>query len=246
MRRQLLTAALLLALPWPDAHAQYAHMAWDNCTAEGGSQLRTFACNTNTGSHTLVVSFEWPLPEASLLGIDLDLHVLGMEYICVHCPLYPLPSYWLPCRSSAISVVTDFTGPPFSTSAACIDIFQARAASGWTYIAPTVGDPGRARIRAVAGLLADQQATLTPGVEYYAYQIRFTNEKTVGEGACSGCCTAVTVALSTLRVIYQEGSGDPTSVNLFGTEYPRWQGSNSICVTSTTSQNWGRVKALYR
>ena len=119
MRRLLFAVTLPFWLSPQTVCAQNAHLAWDNCPAEGGTQSRVSPCDTNSGSHTLVVSFTWNSDDATLTGMDLDLELYARDDACGSpcnrgCPINPLPNYWLSCRSSAISVSTDFTGPPFS------------------------------------------------------------------------------------------------------------------------------------
>ena len=67
MRRLLLVPFLLGLLPSATAAAGWVNLSWDDCGSHGAS-MRTFACNTNGGSHTLVGSFVAPSGIDSLNG----------------------------------------------------------------------------------------------------------------------------------------------------------------------------------
>lgn len=66
----LLVAFGLTSLFGPFAMTAETRLAWDNCVAGGGTQLRTFACNTNVGDHTLVASVIAPAGITSWDGFE--------------------------------------------------------------------------------------------------------------------------------------------------------------------------------
>jgi len=74
----LLALGVLVFTP---AHAQppiepgNVQLRWDACYADGGSDFKTFACNTNSGSEVLVVTATPGVDLPQLNGMQADLHV---------------------------------------------------------------------------------------------------------------------------------------------------------------------------
>lgn len=95
----LFACASLLAAPALAADSLY--LSWSRCHGEGlGTELRTFACDTNAGSEEIVCSFKLETPIAQVSGNEIVLELLSMDD--------PLPAWWDlkdpgACRQSSLS-----------------------------------------------------------------------------------------------------------------------------------------------
>jgi hypothetical protein len=228
----------------PPASADEAHLAWGECAAEGGLPETTFACNTNTGTHTLVASFvldeTLAVPGTWSLIANLDLGTIGTATT--------LPDWWRVsadgCRPGAFSVSYDFLSDP---QTACFDPYlgQALASPSVFQIITTPDLPphgsstyGRYSVR--ADVLAP--ATFEAGVEYSAFRVTVLHSRTVGPDACTGCCDLVTLAV-TLMVLGSETSGR----QFLNQPAVSWQGEGAGCgPTASRPRSWGQIRSLYR
>ena len=208
--------ALLLASP---ALAAGVDIGWDNCLGEAGSaSLKTFACNTNTGTESLWISFEVPVSTSGgLLEVAIEYRTRSAA---------PLPVWWdyqgtIGCRSNQLFVDKN---PPQST-ATC-----AQASTGvfvldhtdYQYPTPDVG-----RIVIVGGsnsLIANQR--------YLACRFLLTHVKTFG---CAGCDMPVSITV-TAHV------GGVFLTNPINNNTAYWQS----LPTATRTSTWSALKQLYR
>ena len=93
-RLALLYACALLALVTDVASAAGVSLAWNNCLGGGGVTNRTFACNTNSGSRSLYVSFVPPADITRIVGIE--------AVIDIEAGASTLPDWW-PSRPGAVA-----------------------------------------------------------------------------------------------------------------------------------------------
>ena len=170
-------------------------LAWNGCEANGGTQTRTFACNTNAGSaDVLEASFIAPAGVDNATGFEAEIEIVGDEF-------EDLASWWrldpgTGCRSTSLS--TDLvTLTPLSCE-------QAGAGMGWVggarMYGPIAGKlPNRGRIR-ILGAVAPPNFTLVAGTEYTLFNLRVNHSRTVGTGSCSGCGDNVAFLFRWLRI----------------------------------------------
>ena len=168
-------------------------LAWDDCRGGAGSTTKSFACNTNSGTRTLVASIRAPAGVNSLIGFDAELEVVGNLGVA-------LPQWWrfespTGCRSGALS----FSG---TGSFGCPDVGESSLCPGVDYPAPG-GPPNEERIRLTA---ATSTTALTSGQEYVLIAVGINSSKTTGTGACADCNQPVAVVLQSVRL---RQSADP-------------------------------------
>lgn len=242
MKRVVVACAAVLALVLPRAAIAQseAHLSWDSCFADQWVENKSFACNTNSGTHVLVGSYIAPAGVEQLTGNEVILDIRTENSI---------PDWWRlkttgSCRQTALSI--NFV--PAAEVSNCRDPWAGGAAGGFgQYYVGFNGSPNRARITAAIGVYPEFIAPLEAGVEYFAFNLVFSNIHTVGTGACDGCTMPALLGLSSIKLIQPPGMGD---FNVYGHIYPgttgtvRWQGGFSLYdpVRNTT---WGGVKALY-
>jgi hypothetical protein len=238
-RKLLLSAVTLIALAG-NVHAQSGvNLSWDDC-GTSGAMLRTFACNTNAGSNTLVASFvSQPMPEVVALTAIIDL--CSMDLV--------LPAWWQmkmagSCRPNAISSSFDFMSGPTS----CVDFWQGLGTGGLNYTYGSNWGFNGARILVVGALPPDSPRQVEENVEYYACKVILQNHATVGTGACARCEAHVCIILNAVE-LYPPSPG--SRINISGPisrDYVHWQGAVSLCpfVVDTKPTTWGSVKSMYR
>lgn len=208
-------ALLALVLCDNASHAAGTNLRWDRCYGDGGVVNKDFACNTNAGGSTMVGSFELgaDFPQASGIEFTVDLTAASPS----------LPAWWQfknvgTCRSTALSV--NFV--PNAQDVVCADWSLGMAAGGIG--AYTVGSLG-ANTATILGAIAVPPTALSDlfaGVEYFAFNLRVANTKTVGTGACSGCQTPVCVAIRRIKLTTQ------TSTSVILTDMAHAPNSNYV------------------
>ena len=252
MKRLLLSAsALLVAITVSSvAHAAGINLAWTDCKGDGGASNRAFACNVNTGTNTIVVSFVAPAGVTGMSGNELVIDVITTTS--------PLPAWWQfknasTCRQNALS--TNFVAP--GTLVNCVDAWNGQAAGGigaYTQVAPGGGWSIPGAVQAQHARMVIAIATPAPGpidadVEYFSGNVLINNSKTVGTGACAGCTDPVCIVLNSLKITQGVGVGDftlstPVSAN---SNMVTFQGSGADCnAVPVRNATWGAVKSLYR
>ena len=253
MKKVLLFSGALLALTASMALAGSVNFAWTGCPADGGSSSRTFACNTNTGSHVAIGSFTVNNVLADFVGVEVVVDLQSTSGT--------LPAWWTffnpppvaNCRGSALAATFDFS----VLAGGCADPFGQPGQGGLAAYC-VVGancvdapaDANRARIKA-AGAVADP-VQINPGIEYYGVRLAITNAKTVGTGACAGCNEGVCLVLNSIKAAGLSGTVEMNTSDAPGSSsYITWQNGGSIpggCPGNVPSKNqtWGQVKSLYR
>ena len=258
MRRTLLTLLFTLALATDAIAAQGVNLRWNACLGDGGTLNRDFACNTNTGSEVLAVSFVLDSSFASVTGIRFELDFSTPS---------GLPGAWWQfkntdaCRRTAL--VAAFAPP--AGSATCVDPWLGLASGNISGYAIS-GSLDRMRLTCIGAVSVSQALTLEPGIEYGALRLTVSHANTVGAGSCAGCSTPACMGIRQVRINRPVGMGDP----ILATECePRssvasWQGSPVVsdyvnggdrtdfraiaCQSTSRSRNrtWGTLKSLYR
>lgn len=264
MRRTLLAALALCCLATTAQAAQGVNLRWDACLADGGVLNKDFACDTNTGSEQLYVSFELDSTVGSADGIEL--------VMMIRTPTV-LPAAWwqfkfaLACRQTALQASTI----PLQTGGACVDLWQGMAPGGlrqygqfFTY------DNNQYRLEAIFAVYPASFVTMEPGTEYFAMRFAIAHAKTVGAGACAGCLDPVCMGIESLTIVRPPGypdiriatetqqlssaaswQGSPVRSDFV--HYEPYQGGTFgdyrviSCQTTSRSQNrtWGSIKSLY-
>ena len=241
MNRSIPLFTLLLCLVALPARAQSGiNLSWNDC-GTFGTFLRTFACNTNSGQHTMVASF--------IAGQDMN-QLVGIAGVIDLCSMTPvLPAWWQmanvgTCRPNALSADFNFTSGPSN----CLDYWQGQAVGGMSYTMGAAWGFNGARIRVVAAIPSNQVAPLDGASEYYAYRINIRNDATTGAGACGGCGESVCIILNSLQLAQPAGVGDLTITTPINRYYLEWQGMVVACpfVVPTRQPSWGQIKAMYK
>jgi hypothetical protein len=263
--KRLATGALLALALAPAAHAgDELYLRWDNCFGDGGVYNKTFACDTNTGSETLVGSFRMAATTDQVTAVEIivDLAALGST----------MPAWWsmrsgspVGCRPTSL---TASFAPP-ATSTTCLDLWTfSGGAGGFSQDAPAPQPWPYWRIKGIFGVPSSSTVTAEAGQEIFAFLLRIKHAQTVGPGSCDGCLTPVCIAWDYARVDratplpWIDVLGANTAAN--GSNVT-WQpgavaatrGScspNRPCnvyvecqsVTPARTSTWGSIKSLYR
>jgi len=239
------------------------NIRWDNCYSDGGVINKTFACDTNTGSERLVMSF--------VLDADM-LDVSGQEIRVFIKSVNPtLPSWWAlknagTCRVTSLGFST--TLPPGATN--CLDWSSGAAVGGiGNYVIGQLG-ANSAVTNLAAAVPAASLASLVAGQEYFVCSLTINHTKTVGTGACPGCNEPVCIVFDRLKVFTPVLANDRqlnNGANGPDSQFARWQNGEEMNValvfsgptfgffhdyscalssTPTRASTWGAVKSLYR
>ena len=257
MRRTLLALSLVLCvasfLAVDLAHAGVGMaLRWDHCAGDAGTVNKDFACDTNTGSETLVGSFMLSVPSPSTSGLEIVLTLASASPT--------LPAWWQfrnagTCRLSSLAM----TLAPPAGSANCADWAPLGNSAGgiaaYTNYNGTLY-PNMMRLISAVAVPSTNLVDLTTDQEYFAFQYNINHAKTTGTGACGGCTTPMCIVLQKIDVV------TPTSHQALSTWwmspdalYATWQGGSGVttflgtgCPAATPTRNatWSGVKALYR
>jgi hypothetical protein len=241
----LLVAALLFA---PTSFAAGVNLSWDACTAEGGVQNKTFACNTNSGTRVLYGSFALAADQPNFVGLEITVDISAQSD--------SLPAWWqfynaTGCRKSALSVVFDFSNDP---GTGCTDPWSGQGVGGigayrtfWSTPQVPTGNPNEAQIVIAVAVPSTSPQSLIADTEYYGFKLFISNTKTVGSGSCGGCATPVCVTLSKITSVQNNGANEeltePATANL-----STWQSAGSCPGSFLSRQNttWGEIRSVLR
>ena len=245
MKKVTLLCSVLLAFSATVASAAGINLSWTKCAGEGsGTQNRTFACASNSGSQTAVGSLIAPAGVTGASGneVVLDIQSGGTA----------LPLWWAfknagTCRQNSMSL--NFVADGGNT--VCVDEFGGGGAGGiGAYTIGFLGNPTRARMTAAIATAAP--GPLDADVEYFAFNMLINNLKTVGTGACAGCSVPVCLILNSIKITQGVGVGDYflSQAGAPGSNIVTWQGGNvgggGCSATPAKNATWGSVKSLYR
>lgn len=188
----LLVASLASAAPSPAT----INLSWDQCAGDGRVDDRTFSCDTNTGTETLVFSIV--LNDSSRTGVN------GWEAWLDVTPVSSMvPPWWSlatgGCRPSALSLQSDWSGLGLPPST-CLPWYGGEPALAVLAVEPDT--PDRFHVR-MAGAVASA-VSLAAGQEYAIARIRISHAKTTGTGACPGCQWPACLGISRLNLVYAD------------------------------------------
>ncbi len=243
--RRLFTALLLAAVCCAtEAHAG-AHLRWDACYRDPGSTVnKNFACDTNTGSETIVGSMFIP---------DAITQITGFEFVLDYGTGVPIfPSWWQfknagTCRQNSLAF--SLVRPPGAVY--CVE-YPALGAGGIgsLFNINNTTDGYRTRVKMVVGAAENISAGGPGSPEVFGFVLTVNHTKTVGTGSCSGCTIPICLAFESFRVTRPVGNSSYT----YGSDRSldpdwiiTWQGSDG-CAAGVPARNetWGAVKQLYR
>ena len=245
-------AALLLAAP--PAFAAGFNLMWQTCFGEGlhTSSNRNFACDTNDGTNIMVVSFILAADLPQVSGNEVTMDFLSQTD--------PLPAWWDmkdvgTCRPAALG----FDLVANANDVVCLDWAQGQSTGGIGAYNTTGTVPDghidpslTARHRRLKMAIAVPQSgiqDLVAATEYFAVNLKVSNIRTVGTGACAGCTDPVCIVLNSLKVTTPVAEDDVymTNPSSPGSNIITWQGTGPDCLlVPTRKATWGDVKALYR
>jgi hypothetical protein len=244
--------ALALALfAAPAARAvEGVNLRWDQCYGDAGARNKSFACDTNTGTETLVGSF--------VLGTDIV--QMGAEDVVIDLASAgsTLPPWWQfmnagTCRQTALAVNMMLS----ATAVHCMDWSHGNASLlAGSY---SIGEhgPNTVRLELLITEALAAAANLSGG-EYLSFNLTISHAKTVGTGSCTGCTEPACIVLNSVLAITAGRFDDrflTGPANGVDSNFATWQGGGSPVVggitgcpaaTPTTTRTWGAVKALYR
>ena len=264
MRRILpLITALILAAPALAATSPPGvNIRWDLCYGDGGAANKVFACDTNSGSERLVLSFVLDSPMVGVSGNEIIVDLAATAAT--------LPAWWTfknvgTCRIAALGLNTVATPGP-----ACIDwAINGPATAGIGAYDIGVRGPNTARIKIANAVQASALADLSAGQEYFSMNVTITNQKTVGTSSCAGCDVPLCIVYQSLKLTTQVAANDRRFINGANSQDSQiatWQhahitgvtlscgmtgcdhnfGCAAFDPTSARNSTWGAVKSLYR
>jgi len=228
-------------------------MAWSHCPGEPlATQNAVFACNTNVGTHDLMLVFRVDSPTV-MIGADLAIDITTASP--------SLPAWWQyrnagSCRTTSLS----YSLFPAEGDDSCMDwseggasgvIFgycTAATGGGCFLTGPIPENLGRVGILVVVPI--DSPKSLLPGQNYFVFSLRVNHAKTTGVDSCDGCQIPACLAFPYMQL----ESGNQVSRVITapltpGGNFVTWQGgggTNCPAATPVRNSTWGGVKALYR
>jgi hypothetical protein len=246
MRRFTWLLALLLTVPGPATHAQSGlNLYWDGCS-DGGTMVKTFACNTSTGNPFLLyasVIVPADMPQFAAAQVIIDANFNGTS----------VPSWWQiaagQCRANAVSVSFD----PNSFTTNCEALWAG--ASPVSVFAVQYGVHGNAnglRLNAAAAVPQDQEiSVVADGSELVVCRVAVSRTKTTGADACAGCVTGACLLLGEIKLQQPAAlNADYTLTNPAANNFVMWNGYTLYWCggvwDAARNRTWGQVKGLYR
>ena len=245
-RHRLLAIALLTACA-ASAHAAGVNLSWNDC-GSFGAESRTFACDTNVGTHVLFGSFVAPAGLPAVSGHAVLIDVLST---CNNI----FPHWWNMrpggCRSSSSLMHNfDFTSGPGN----CHDYWQGGAIGGIS-MDPPAGNHTLIRLQYALPVGDPRIVPIAEGTEVYAFKVIINSQRTVGPSACTGCQDGACLLLRSIALSVPGGS--VTLASPATRAHVTWQSATvgttpfgpvcfGDCPTPTRTPTWGQIKSLYR
>jgi hypothetical protein len=261
MKKTLLLACALLTVASLASAQQRGSLTlgWDDCRLAGGASLKTFACNTNTNSATLIRN----LVGAYVAGPGVDAMISWAGSVDIYLQDLVVAPWWQHGAAPACRGTDDLSvGFVNSSAAACFDYqsqVQNGALGGQNYTAPS-GQANHAQLRFVAAV--DATAVLPPipvGTETYLFNATIRNGNTVPtQAVCAGCETPACLTFTHLDI--EQRGGDNFSIVYRSAQEPQvpalapaeaqvtWQTDTACNGDPTPARNatWGSIKSIYR
>jgi hypothetical protein len=208
--RFLALAALLLATSAAVASVARAggvNFNWGTvCYTEAPASVRTFACNTNSGTHPMTMSFRLDADMTDMVGLEIE--VEGQS------DATSLPDWWklgaADCRPNGLAYSGDNSAVATET---CADW---NGGAGFVVPASYTWDADRAHVTCGYAIDASAPFSLPANVEHYAGTLTLRDTKTVGAGACAGCESGFTWWISRITVAGISGRRDELTTALPG------------------------------
>jgi hypothetical protein len=176
--------ALLQLVTAAPAFTEGINLSWDECGA-AGSELKTFACNSNTPS-TLVASFVPPAGITELLGLQAEVVIASQDM---------LPDWWKHgvggCRGTT-GLSTSFS---FLGDTTCADFMFGGAFGGHDYRY----EGNTARLRLAAAVATTAATPASPNTEYYAFKVHLLPKRSPNT-ECPGCEKPVRISLTNIQL----------------------------------------------
>ncbi len=238
---------LTLARSAPVAGAAGIAVNWkDACWGENPHVNLTWACNTNTNADIrLTCSFVLDDDLPDFVGVYA--HLVGMTEAAA------VPDWWrlgadpaTNCRAGLCTVAADGTVLESGGTGTCLDPWHGSGSGG---VGRYVSDGNLMGVE--AWWTVAEPVPLEAGQEYFAFQLRISAEKTVGE--CAGCLIPAIWAVTRMDV------RTPTTTLTFDLPYMSgwrclsWQNSPLPCAVlyfwdplPARCSSWGLIKSLYR
>jgi hypothetical protein len=237
--KHIVFTLLLAALAAAPAHAGGINLSWDDC-GTFGQPNRNFACDSNTGTNTLVASYEPLVTIPDCVGSEVVMDVQTAAAI---------PPWWQmfnagTCRQSALTTDISFAG-----MTNCTDFWLGKTSAGGGVGAYTIGFgsvPNRARVFVAWAVPNTDAAPVSPGTQYYAARVNISNAKTVGAGSCGSC--GVPACISLVQITLDRVSSNEPISAIRDRAFVTWQGGNAggCFIVPVVRQTWGGIKTLYR
>lgn len=194
-------------------------LRWDSCYGDGGTANRTFACNSASGVNTAVGSFVTDVSMSAVGNFEAIIDVRTASAV--------LPEWWRlvnsgACRQTALSFA------PFDR-AACRGVWAGQGVPQIISYQVDTNGPSSARIHISAGVPYINNALLFPGIEYAAFAMTITNEKSAGAEACDGCSIPACIAFTSISfggLDFRPRGGGYVAGPAFGgdSQFLSWQG----------------------
>lgn len=242
--------------PSPPQWQPATNLGWDRCAGDGRVADRSFACDTDAGSETLVGS-------VVMGGVAAHDGVAGFT---AHLDVTPaaadVPDWWKfqagGCRANALASSVSSIPP----TPGCLPWSSAELALGVQALSYSAG---RFQVAIAGAVPAGSTSTFQPGIEYALFRLVLHRVRTTGAGACAGCAVPVCVGFgelwlyrdpSTTEKYAGAGSNSVTWQGAYVAAYPAYPappGSGHANVLECTAgpvpvrgRTWGTIKALYR
>ena len=185
----------------PALSAPGINVAWDQCHGDGGTLNRMFACNTNSGTERLVLSFVTDQRIENVSGMEM--------YLQLAADGPALPTWWSmknpgTCRPSTPGFTVS---PPNPSSTLCVDWGGSFFGSAGiaNYVIGAAG-PNTATSVAVVAVPQGLGLSVDPATQYFTGSYLISHTKTVGTGSCSGCQVPVCILYSHMRLFVDGGA----------------------------------------
>jgi hypothetical protein len=258
MKTMLGISCVMLALTTTAALAQGGlNLNWGpDCASDASVTNKNFACDTNSGSSTMVASYV-PMGSHERL-VSVEAVIDGQSCDSSH-PYQAMPDWWQfrnanSCRLTALSVNATYAG----TGGICRDawagqgmpIVSYRPDSAWV-LDRYVGyyEARWMRMTVSCAVPVEIASAVEGGLEYTVFNVVVNHTKTVGTGACSGCAVPAWWVFNYLTAEYLDAgvSNREWAMSPIMNQVITWQGGQYHCIPDAVqNRTWGQVKSLYR
>jgi hypothetical protein len=236
--------AMSLAVRLAAADAGFSIGWGDHCWSDAGATNDlTWACNSNSYAGVrMTLSIKSPYTRGDFAGVALYMEGDTEAHD-------QIPDWWRMesdgCRpwESHLAVSADASAIAGGMGD-CVDVWQGTSASGGgaigNYTTTIFGD--HSYFTAIYAIWP--RLWVDAGVEYFAFQIRFSTAKTVG-GECAGCDLPFVWSVESVELGFDNATISTylTSTYSGGNQRLYWQRSEVVPARNPT---WGQIKSLYR